>query len=432
MEKPSPRLVIVDPAWIGSVGHHYDVNHQLQRVLNGAGWQVEAWADRATAELGLPWIRPLLHDCGYLDPRHWSDSGGTLHLARRMADQLAMAPRPADQPVAAWLMHTGLPHHLMALARLLNQQPAAQVLISLMFAPGETMGGGEAADAVATSNSRQALAAIAEVCRRHGHQLWLGLPSRQQQQLWAPLINSANLPGGQLHGALVGAGAEAVQPPQGAPKLLLHWGDRKQDKGWLHSLTAVEQLLEGGVPAQLRGHGWLFHVHCHGPLPESELQLLKRAECQITGFQLLREAVPHQEMLTRLASCDAALLAYCPRAYAERSSGVLWTYASARRAVGLPAAAVGLAAGWLEKESRALGLVWRSAENSSSANWPELLVLAVDDCIQYIDSKDSIHTPLESNGGYRGKSYREKAYREIILDSSFAQDIATHLICHRV
>ena len=426
-EKPSPKLVIVDPAWSGSVGHHYDVNLQLQRVLNGAGWQVEAWADRATAELALPWIRSLLQDCGYLDPRHWSDSGGSLHLARRLADQLAMVPSPADQPVAAWVMHTGLPYHLMGLARLLNQQPAAQVLISLMFAPGETLEG-EAADAVAISNSRQALAAIAEACRRQGHQLWLGLPSRQQQQLWAPLIHAANLPAGELHAAVVGAGGEAVQPPQGSPKLLLHWGDRKQAKGWLHSLTAVEQLLERGVPTQLRGYGCLFHVHCHAPLPESELQLLERAERQIPGFQLLRESVPHQEMLRRLAGCGAALLAYCPRAYAERSSGMLWTYASARRAVGMSAAAVGLAGGWLEKESRALGLAWRSAENPSSASWPELLALAVDDCIECFDGKDSIPTPLESDGGYRGKSIDDKIYREIILDRSFALDMAMRLI----
>ena len=426
-DKSNPRLVIVDPSWSGSVGHHYDVNLQLQRVLNGAGWQVEAWADRATAELALPWIRPLLHDCGYLDPRHWSDSGGSLHLARRLADQLAMAPSPADQPVAAWVMHTGLPYHLMGLARLLNQQPAAQILISLMFAPGETLEG-ETADAVATSNSRQALAAIAEVCRRQGHQVWLGLPSRQQQQLWAPLIKAANLPVGELHAAVVGAGGEAVQPPQGPPKLLLHWGDRKQAKGWLHSLTAVEQLLERGVPAQLRGHGWLFHVHCYGPLSESELHLLERAERQIPGFQLLREAVPHEEMLRLLAGCDAALLAYCPRAYAERSSGIFWTYASARQAVGLSAAVVGFAGGWLEKESRALGLAWRSAENSSSVSWPELLALEVEDCIQCLDGRDSIHTTPESNGGYRGKSHGSEPYREIILDRSFAQDMAVRLI----
>ena len=412
--KPNPRLVIVDPAWTGSVGHHADVNRQLQQVLDAAGWQVEVWADQAAADLGLPWIRPLLHGCGYQDPRHWSDTGGSLHLARRLADQLAAGMGPAEQPVTAWLMHTALPYQLMGLARLLNQQPAAQVLISLMFAPGETLEG-EAADAVATSNSRQALAALAEACRRQGHKVWLGLPSRQQQELWAPLIRAAELPEGELHAAVVGAGGAAVKPPKGAPKLLLHWGDRKQAKGWLHSLATVEQLLDQGVPANLRGHGWLFHVHCHAPIPESELELLERAERQIPGYQLLRAAIPQSEMLRRLAGCNAALLAYCPRAYAERSSGILWAYASSRRAVGLPAAVVGLGGGWLERESRELGLAWRSAVNPSSSGWLKPLAEAIDAGQGRIQ-----HCPEES-------AARCENYSDVILGKSFAEQIASRL-----
>ena len=412
--KPNPRLVIVDPAWSGSVGHHSDVNRQLQQALDAAGWQVEAWADQEAAELGLPWIRPLLHGCGYQDPRHWSDTSGSLHLARRLADQLESGMGPAEQPVTAWLMHTALPYQLMGLARMLNQQPAAQVLISLMFAPGETLEG-EAADAVAISNSRLALEALAEACQRQGHKLWIGLPSRQQQELWAPLIRAAELPEGELHAAVVGAGGAAVKPPKGAPKLLLHWGDRKQAKGWLHSLAAVEQLLDQGVPANLRGHGWLFHVHCHAPIPESELQLLERAERQIPGYQLLREAIPQPEMLRRLAGCNAALLAYCPRAYSERSSGILWAYASARRAVGLPAAVVGLGGGWLERESQELGLAWRSAVNPSSSGWLKPLSEAID-----ADQGRVQHCPEE-------RATRCENYSDIILGKSFAEQIASRL-----
>ena len=413
--KPNPRLVIVDPAWSGSVGHHSDVNRQLQQALDAAGWQVEAWADQEAAELGLPWIRPLLHGCGYQDPRHWSDTSGSLHLARRLADQLESGMGPAEQPVTAWLMHTALPYQLMGLARMLNQQPAAQVLISLMFAPGETLEG-EAADAVAISNSRLALEALAEACQRQGHKLWIGLPSRQQQELWAPLIKAAELPEGELHAAVVGAGGAAVKPPKGAPKLLLHWGDRKHSKGWLHSLAVVEQLLDQGGPANLRGYGWLFHVHCHAPIPESELQLLERAERQIIGYQLLREAIPQQEMLRRLAGCSAALLAYCPRAYSERSSGILWSYASARRAVGLPAVVVGLAGGWLERESRELGLAWRSALNPSSTGWLKPLAEAID------PGENSFQLPTRESGAC------SESYNELILGQSFAKKIASMLI----
>jgi hypothetical protein len=87
-----------------------------------------------------------------------------------------------------------------------------------------------------------------------------------------------------------------------------------------------------------------------------------------------------------------------------------------------------LAGGWLEKESLALGLAWRSPEDPSSASWPELLALAVENAIQWLDGKQGINTPLGSNGGQGGESSGDKIYREIILDRSFAQDLAMRLI----
>lgn len=407
-DEPNRRLVVLDPAWGGSVGHHHDLNLQLQLELSRAQWQVEVWADQAAAELALPWLRPHLHGCGYLDPRHWCDAAGSMHLARRLAEQLELCIGQPMQPVAAWLMHTALPFQLLGLARMLYKQPAAKVLISLMFAPGETLGLAAVGDDAAIANSRQALAALAEACRSQGHQLWIGLPSRQQLELWAPLINAAGLPAAELHPAVVGAGGAPVPSPKGAPKLLLHWGDRKQAKGWHHSLVAVDQLLDQGVPNELRGHGWLFHVNCHEPLPASERQLLERAERQLIGFQLLREAVPHKQMLMRLAGCSVALLPYCPEAYSERSSGMLWSYASARRAVGLPGAVGGIAGGWLEREAKELGLIWLSAEDSKNNNWPELLTRVLN----------------QSSQGLQSPPGKNREYTDLILGGSFGEYIS--------
>jgi hypothetical protein len=53
------------------------------------------------------------------------------------------------------------------------------------------------------------------------------------------------------------------------------------------------------------------------------------------------------------------LLPYCPLAYAERSSGVLWLYGAARRARRLPARVVGYGGGWLAAEVPVLGLHWQ-------------------------------------------------------------------------
>jgi hypothetical protein len=87
-----------------------------------------------------------------------------------------------------------------------------------------------------------------------------------------------------------------------------------------------------------------------------------------------------------------------------------------------------LAGGWLEKESLALGLAWRSPEDPSSASWPELLALAVEDGIQWLDGKHAILIPPGPNGGHGSGSLDGKTYREIILDRSFAQDMAMRLI----
>lgn len=65
-------------------------------------------------------------------------------------------------------------------------------------------------------------------------------------------------------------------------------------------------------------------------------------------------------MLERLAGCPLALLAYDPRTYAQRSSGMLWTWASARLAAGQPAEAVGYGEGWLAAEAPALGVSWQA------------------------------------------------------------------------
>jgi hypothetical protein len=72
-------------------------------------------------------------------------------------------------------------------------------------------------------------------------------------------------------------------------------------------------------------------------------------------------------MLQELARSDVALLPYCPLAYAERSSGVLWLYGSARLARRQPALVVGHPAGWLAAEAQALEMTWQPLPPNPSA-----------------------------------------------------------------
>jgi hypothetical protein len=355
------RLVIVEPAYASTVGHHGEVNRPLLTELAQAGWAVELWADvELEGEATAPGpLRGAFSGCGYGDPRQWRELGGALVLARRLEQQLALASA-GGEPVEAWLAHSLLPFQLLGLARHLNQAPAAVVLLSLMFAPGETLEG-PAGNGQATATARVALAALARACQQQGHRLTLAFPSAQQEALYAPLLAATGLISVGVHPAVVGAGVSPEPPTAGAtPLVLLHWGDQKAGKGRAEALAVLEALLEQPRPAALAGWGWLFHQHSASALPAEERALLERASQAGIGLVLLEGEIASTEMARWLSRCPIALLAYDPKRYAERSSGMLWQWAAGRVALGLPAAAVGYGEGWLATEAAALGLGWRS------------------------------------------------------------------------
>ena len=82
-----PRLVIVEPAYASTVGHHGEVNRPLLTALGAAGWSAELWTDLALeGEPGRPaGVRGVFSGCGYGDPQQWRELGGALVLARPLA-----------------------------------------------------------------------------------------------------------------------------------------------------------------------------------------------------------------------------------------------------------------------------------------------------------------------------------------------------------
>mgnify|MGYP001810486415 CR=1 FL=1 len=404
------RVVIVDPAYASSVGHHADVNALLLKGLARQGWAAECWADGAVAAEGCLGV---FSGCGYVDPRHWADLGGTVHLARRMEQQfLAERDRQVGEnsrPVAAWVIHTALPFQVLGLARALRRIQAATVVLSLMFPPGETLAE-EGPQGAATSNCRVALGALAQAVTQGGHRLRLELPSQQSLELHAPLLAAAGLGSSGLHPAVVGAGlpvapAQAERPAAtpGRPRILLHWGDLKPGKGRREALEVVNQLLSGdGLPPSLQEAEWFFQLHSQDPLPKAEQASLERARQQVPRFRWLNERVPMERMQELLAGCDVALLAYDPVHYRHRSSGLLWCYGAARLMTRQPAAVVGRAGGWLEREARDLGLGWRTG---GDGRWLEHLAAAV--------------AP-----GAEGEGGRFTAYGRRVLGESFAAHVA--------
>ena len=409
-----PRLVIVEPAYASTVGHHGEVNRPLLAALGQGGWQPELWTDLALeAEAGRPGqTRGVFSGCGYGDPHQWRELGGALQLARRLEQQLALASAtgPAAQhPVAAWLGHSLLPFQLLGLARHLNQAPAAAVLLSLMFAPGETLaeasGHHPHGDTQAIATARVALAALAKTCQQRGHRLTLAFPSAQQEALYAPLLAATGLASAGVHPAVVGAGSRPEPPPaEAAPLVLLHWGDQKAGKGRAEALAVLEALLEGPPPAALAGWGWLFHQHGGAELPTEEQALLQQAEAAGLGLMRLEGETTSAAMAAWLARCPLALLAYDPRRYGQRSSGMLWQWAASRAALGLPAAGVGHGEGWLATEAGALGLAWHSPREPNG--WLAALATAAAEL---------------------GSISTLSAYGQQVLGESFASWCDTHL-----
>ena len=375
------RVVIVDPSYASPVGHHQELNGALLAALTAAGHSVEIWADEALAE--APGLRRVSCGCGYVDLRHWADLAGSLHLASRLRRQfetaLATDAAAGIPEPAVWLAHGLLPFQQIALAQLLQHQPPARVLVSLMFAPGETLSGMAGPDPTrlrqqAGNISRTAHQALVQACRQAGHQLVLGSSSATTLALHAPLLEAAALPAGQLHPAVVGAGCQ-VRPPAAAdsPLVLLHWGDRKPDKGWQEALAALRALLVRD-PVQRPPWRWLFHSYSLQPWAPQERELLHQASQQLGDALLwLDGPLTSAEMQQLLAQCPVALLAYSPSTYAERSSGVLWCYGAARHAAGLPAQAVGYGGHWLQSEAESLGMGWRAvsmvADSLDGESW---------------------------------------------------------------
>ena len=140
------RVVILDPSHASEAGHHQELNNALIHGLCRAGYQPEVWVDRALQQAPPYW--PGSDAMGYIDPRHWSDLGGCLHLAAKLRQQWHQAQplqgTAAAGTVGCWLAHSLLPFQQIAMAQLLQQQRPALVILSLMFPPGERLGGSTA------------------------------------------------------------------------------------------------------------------------------------------------------------------------------------------------------------------------------------------------------------------------------------------------
>jgi hypothetical protein len=117
-------------------------------------------------------------------------------------------------------------------------------------------------------------------------------------------------------------------------------------------------------------------------------------------------------MMQELARSDAALLPYCPLAYSERSSGVLWLYGSARLALQQQPRVVGHPGGWLAAEAQALGMTWQPLPPKPSAE----------------DALDRVAQALQT----RASTAPPNAYGQQVLGNSFASWLVQRLDADKI
>ena len=197
MGLPEPHhVVIVDPGHASSNGHHAELNRELLAAGRAAGLAIECWVDEAFCSSDNPAYRLVFADCGYVDPRHWLDLPGSLHLASRLQAQLQAAAQADNSlPVRCWIAHSLLPFQLIGLAQLLQRQPAGRVEIGILYAPGERLGGSTEPSSspgplrereLAIANARLGWNGLARAVVSAGHQLRSAAPRSYRPRSTSP------------------------------------------------------------------------------------------------------------------------------------------------------------------------------------------------------------------------------------------------------
>lgn len=219
-----------------------------------------------------------------MDPRHWADLGGTVHLAKRLEGQLLVMLEQSE-PVGGRVMHTALPFQLQGLARALCHCPSTGVVVCLMFPPGETLEetGGEAA---ATSNFPVALGALARTVDQGGIGCGFCCRASRARSFTGPCWRRRAWRAPACIRPWWGLGCRwwSSPPPTSRQTAAGHGScctgatSSPARAGGREALEVVNTLLGGRPrPVALRDAEWLFHLHSLEPLPDGERTSLERA-----------------------------------------------------------------------------------------------------------------------------------------------------------
>lgn len=364
------RLLIPDPGYRGTVGHHHALNHMLLQEAARTGQPAMVLACRHLgAAVRHPLVRPTFRAVIYEEAVDAPAFRQALRdLRRQTALDLWLAHIDQWRPEQTILLHTTSVAFLMALlAQLHRFGVRSRVHIFLMLPPEFMAGESARAEAEATckalgrllasSPARLSLWAETELLRQRFEALgWGRIGLRALPGRYPPL------PAPQPAGADAGTSAR--------PCRFVFMGPARDEKGFDLLVRAVPLMLASGRPLRL-----LLRVT---RLSAQHAQALQPFADQGVVVQV-DDFIAEADYFQALGEADVALLPYDPVAYRIKNSNIV----SESLAMGVP---VVVPPGPNALTAAVLSLQAQGAAAEMPAYTPEGLVAAMRDAMGRLDA----------------------------------------------
>ena len=390
----SRQLVIIDPAFQGTGGHHLSTNTMLAQRAVASGLKVvvvasEHCAPEALADAGAT-ILPLLRHGIY----HQHSDGDERNLAalnEAATTDLLSVPEELFGEETFVLVHTTNETNVLAVAESLtswNSRFGAQGALILMFPVGVSPEG-DVYDSTVRDVHAKALHQLSTVGKVRVYGIGESIAAAANEL-------------GSLR-------VEVVAPPidrpddgvlsQNPTRILLYMGDSRNDKGFHLVPETLRLLVERGVESQIVVQLSTVHPVLHAAYADQ----VREIASQHRNVEVIEGRISPERYRSLWATAKLACMFYDPRRYQHQTSNVCWE----SMAYGVPAV-VGPNL-WHGSELRRYGFEFIESETT----WPndqaaaieialarndQLLVRARADRQQFLSSTntDGLYEPVRT------------------------------------
>lgn len=311
----SKRLVVIDPGFQGTGGHHLSTNGMIASRASEAGLECVVVAN---ARCGTEALAPFYADVlpalshGIYHQRQTLDVDELRGLNQRAAADLVTIPESMFDADTHVLVHTVSSANILAIAEFLAscvREHGCSATLGLMFPPGVSAAG-EVLDMPEESIYRKALAVVEET------------DDLTAFGIGASIAEAAS--------CLVSSPIESLAPPVSRPteaqldkarsKILLYVGDSRNDKGFYLIPETLRMLLERGVKRPIVVQLSTIHPVMHGSLADRIRELAVR----YPNVELCEGRASNDLYKAWWSSAALACMFYDQRQYGHQTSNLCW------------------------------------------------------------------------------------------------------------